>query len=141
MSWPFGPYFHSNLLETIFMSKCDGFFIKLLMETWCSGTIGQNWLSNCSKYIKLAQKVRLKCKCPWSTYEQQLLHLLSIFSLYSLDRIPPNSPFNPTVCQNVMLSHQILDGNMKFRYSLIIIDPQIDPKASYFTKNEIERQI
>jgi hypothetical protein len=42
-----------------------------------------------------------------------------------------DSPFNPTLCQNVMIIHQTIDLYMKFSYSLIIIDHQIDGKTLY----------
>jgi hypothetical protein len=34
--------------------------------------------------------------------------------------------------------HQNIDGNIKFRYSLIIIDHQIDEKHQILTKNEFK---
>ncbi len=37
-------------------------------------------------------------------------------------------PFNPTLCQNLMIFHQTIDLNMKFRYSWIINDHQIHEK-------------
>jgi hypothetical protein len=36
-----------------------------------------------------------------------------------------DSPFIPTFCQNLMIFHQTIDLNTKFRYSLIINDHQI----------------
>ncbi len=42
--------------------------------------------------------------------------------------IPWDSPFNLTLYQNVMSFCQFFDFTMKFRYSLIIIKPQIDEK-------------
>ncbi len=56
----------------------------------------------------------------------------SIFSIYSFNWTPPNSPLNPTFYQNVMFFHQNIDGNMKFRYRFIMIDHQIDEKTSNF---------
>ncbi len=38
--------------------------------------------------------------------------------------------WHPTLCQNVMVFHQNIVGNMKFRYSLIIIDHHIDQNTS-----------
>jgi hypothetical protein len=40
----------------------------------------------------------------------------------------PDSPFNITLCQNVIIFHQINDLNMKLKYCFIIIDHQIDEK-------------
>ncbi len=40
--------------------------------------------------------------------------------------------WNLNLCQNLMVFHQNIDGNMKFRYSLIIINHQIVEKTSNF---------
>jgi hypothetical protein len=48
-------------------------------------------------------------------------------------------PFNPTLCQNVKVFHQNIDRNMKLRFNVIIIDPQIDQKTHQIcTNNEFE---
>ncbi len=39
-------------------------------------------------------------------------------------------------CQNLMVFHQNIDGNIKFRYSLIIINHQIDEKHHILTSIE-----
>jgi hypothetical protein len=44
---------------------------------------------------------------------------------------PQNSPFNLTLYQNVMSVDETFDSIMKFRYNLIINDPQIDEITSY----------
>jgi hypothetical protein len=41
------------------------------------------------------------------------LSLLTIFSLQS----PPNSPFHLTLCQNVMLLHETIDGKVQFDHN------------------------
>ena len=43
---------------------------------------------------------------------------------------PQNLPLNLTFYQNVMYFDLTIDFNMKFRYSLIMNDPQIDEKYS-----------
>ncbi len=42
------------------------------------------------------------------------------------------APLTPLYVKNVMLFHQNIDVNMKLRYSLIIIKPQIDQITSNF---------
>jgi hypothetical protein len=48
---------------------------------------------------------------------------------------PQNSPFNPTFYQKVMSCDETIDYIMKFRYSLIINDPQIDANTSHLAIN------
>jgi hypothetical protein len=43
-----------------------------------------------------------------------------------------NSPFHLTLCQNMMFFSSNIDGNMKRRYSFIIIGPQIDEETLNF---------
>ncbi len=50
---------------------------------------------------------------------------------------------NPTFCQNLMIFHQTIDLNMKFRYSLIINDHQIYEKnikigQKFINSNKLE---
>jgi hypothetical protein len=41
--------------------------------------------------------------------------------------------------QTCSFFRQNIDGNMMFKYSLIIIDQKIDEKHQVLTKNEVER--
>ncbi len=49
--------------------------------------------------------------------------------------------WNPSFCQNMIIFHQNIDGNMTFMYSLIIIDHGIREETSNLTKNEVKREI
>jgi hypothetical protein len=49
--------------------------------------------------------------------------------------------FNPQFLSKCDIFHQNVDGNMKVRYSLIVIDHQIDEKTSNFDQNEVERRM
>jgi hypothetical protein len=41
--------------------------------------------------------------------------------------------FQPIFCENVMFFHNNIDVKIKFRYSLIVIDHQIDEKHHVLT--------
>jgi hypothetical protein len=45
---------------------------------------------------------------------------------------PYDSPFNLILFQNLIFFHQNIDVNIKFRYSLIIINHQIYEKTLHF---------
>ncbi len=47
----------------------------------------------------------------WTNFFVHIVHI------FSLDRTLSDSPFNPTICPNVMIVHQITNLNMKFKYS------------------------
>jgi len=92
------------------------FMIKQYLNVTFKSVI---WL----KIITFWPKVGLKGKSGgvqlnvWREYGQKL----SLCTMRDL-------PFNPTLCQNLMIIHQTIDLNMKFRYSWIINDHQIHEK-------------
>ncbi len=52
--------------------------------------------------------------------------------MWAISFTPQNLPLNHTFYQNVMSFDLTIDFNMKFRYSLIINDLQIDEKNIKF---------
>ncbi len=126
-----------------------GHFVHIFITTWWNPTLCQNLVvfhqnidgnmkfrssliiishQIVQKNFKFASKMRLKGEFLWTFLDNYGQIFLSIFSLLSLHWSLPNSPFHLTLYQKVMFFHQAISGNMRFRYSLIIIDQQMEQR-------------